>query len=323
MKYKLLSLAILASACSVRNDRVNSVPPNFVNVQNLGVEYGKIALTSVAIFLWAEMPSSAEAVLLYKDVAQNAAKSDQLELQRQKTQSQLDALNANGFDYSPCFKNFEQACSASPPSGMPSCDDIQLNNDSVQNWVFANVDLVPTVELKKLYSACRDFTDTKLGLKNSLEKLMASGLELTAKILYRIDPEYQKTGIQTNYKSFKNPNGSSIVISQSPTGDQVELRLDGFSDAKNYQTNIDGTTTFDGAEFKDGQIFDAIYNHESKALKFKVPEVLNGKATGGVYAFVLERNNFSGNPRFSGDVVYTNGSVKQTGSAKFDGQFSQ
>ncbi len=322
MKYKIVSLAILASACSVQNDRIVSTPPDFTNVQSLGAEYGKISLTSVSIFLWPETKSSAEAVKLFSEVATNAAKSDQLELQRQKTQGQLDALNANGFDYAPCFKNFEQACSSAPPSGMASCDDVQLNSDTVQNWVYSSVEQAPTEELKKSYTACRDFTDSKVSLKASLDKLMSSGLELTAKILYRIDPEYQKTGIQTNYKSFKNPNGSSIILTQDSGGDKVELRLDGFGDAKNYQSNVEGATTYDGAAFKDGQIFDVSYSHKSRALKFKVPEILNGKATGGVYAFVLERNNFGSNPRFSGDLIYTNGSTKQNGSAKMDGQFA-
>ncbi len=321
MKYKILALALLASACSVQNDRVHSTPPNFNNVGPLGVEYGKMQLTSVSVFLWPEMPSATEAVKLYSDVATNAAKSDQLELQRQKTQSQLDVLNSNGFDYAPCFKNFEQSCSNTPPAGPPSCDDVQLNSETVQNWVYLRIEDVPTDEMKKLYSACRDFTDTKVNLKTSLDKLMSSGLELTAKILYRIDPAYQKTGIQTNYKSFKNPVGSSIILSQEASVDRVEIRFDGFGEAKNYQSNVEGITTYDGNPLKAGQIYDVVYNHENRSLNFKVPEILNGVPTGGVYAFILERNNFGGNPRFSGDLIYTKGALKQNGSAKMDGQF--
>ena len=323
MKYQIMALAVLASSCSIQADKAASNPPNFNNVQNLGTEYGKISLTGVSVFLWPDMPSAAESVKLYSEVAANAAQSDQLELQRQKTQAQLDTLNSNGFDYAPCFKNFEQSCSANPPAGMSSCDDVQLNSDTVQNWVYTSVDQAPNEEMKKLYSACKDYTDSKLSLKASLDKLMSSGLELTAKILYRIDPAYQKTGIQTNYKSFKNPNGSSIILTQGSEGDKVELRFDGFLDAKNYQSNVAGATTYDGAKFGDGQIFDVSYGHDNRSLKFKVPEILNGVPTGGVYAFVLERNNFAGNPRFSGDLIYTKGSIKQNGSAKFDGQFAQ
>ena len=66
-----------------------------------------------------------------------------------------------------------------------------------------------------------------------------------------------------------------------------------------------------------------VYNRENRSLNFKVPEVLNGEATGGVYSFILERNNFAGNPRFAGDLIYTKGSVKINGSAKMDGQFVQ
>ncbi len=324
MKYKILIFAFVASACSVQPDKVTSTPPNFNNVQNLGIEYGRIELTSVSIFLWPNMPSAKEAISLYSEVAMSAAQSDQLELQRQKTQTQLNTLNSSGFDYAPCFKNFEQACSVTPPPGLPSCDDVQLNSDTVQNWLYLNVDQVATEELKKQYSACRDFTNNKLEIKNSLEKLTSSGLELTVKILYRIDPEYQKTGIQTNYKSFKNPNGSSIILTQGDGKiDKVEIRFDGFGDAKNYQSNVVGATTYDGVGFIGGQLFDVVYNRENRSLNFKVPEVLNGEATGGVYSFILERNNFAGNPRFAGDLIYTKGSVKINGSAKMDGQFVQ
>ena len=318
MKILFLALLVLAG-CSVQQDRVTSNPPHFNNEQKLGVEYGKITLTSVSIFLWPGMPSDAQAVALYSEVAANAAASDQLELQRQKTQAQLDALNSSGFDYSACFKNFEQSCSATPPSGAPSCDDVQLNNDTVQSWLYATVDQVPTDDLKKLFVACRDFTIQKVDLKTKLDKLTSVGLDLTAKILYRIDPAYQKTGIQTNYKSFKSPTTSSITL--TPGSDAVDIRLDGFGDDKNFQSNTDGVSTCDSAAMAAAKIFDVAYSHDARSLNFKVPEVVGCKVTGGVYAFTLERNDFEGNPRFSGDLIYTKNGVSQNGSAKMDGIF--
>ncbi len=317
---KIFFLAfLLVAGCSVQQDRVTSNPPNFNNEQKLSAEYGKITLTSVSIFLWPDMPTDAQAIALYSEVAANAAASDQLELQHQKTQAQLDALNSSGFDYSACFKSFEQSCSATPPAGTPSCDDVQLNNDTVQNWLYSTVDQVPTDDLRKLFVACRDFTTQKTNLKTKLDKLTASGVDLTAKILYRIDPAYQKTGIQTNYKSFKSPTTSSITLTTGT--DAVDIRLDGFGEDKNFQSNIDGVSTCDSAVMAGAKLFDVAYNHEARSLNFKIPEVVNCNLTGGVYAFTLERNDFEGSPRFSGDLIYTKNGISQNGSAKMDGTF--
>lgn len=302
MKILVLSFLVL-TGCSVQQDRVSSTPPNYNNVQALSVEYGKISLTSVSIFLWPDMPTDAEAVKLYSEVASNAAKFDQLELQRQKTQAQLDALNLNGFDYSACFKNFEQSCSVNPPTGAQSCDDVQLNNDTVQVWLYTSIDQVPTDDLKKLFTACRNFSDQKVNLKTTLDKLASSGLDLTTKIFYRIDPTYQKTGIQTNYKIFKSPTTSSITI--TPRTEDVDIRFDGFGEDTNFQSNIAGVSTCNSNPMIEAAIYNVKYDHDARSLVFKIPEVVGCKPTGGFYSFTLERNDFAGRPRFSGDLTYT------------------
>ncbi len=327
MKFKFLALVFLLAACSVQQDRVTSQPPNFNTAASLGTEYGKMSVEGFSAFIWPAKATDAESVALYKEVAENAAASDALELRRQALSAQLDAQAAS-MDYAPCFKNFERACvDVSTPDKQAACDSVTLDNDLVQNWLYNSVSEIPAdqpnaEEMKKLFVACKSFTDTKLSIKAELSDITARANDLTAKILYAIDPDYKATGIQTNYKSLKNPATSSLTIIQSSSGDQAIVSLDGFVDDDNYQTSLDGKTTYKGQPQPQAKIFDVEYSHKNRTLNFKVPEFKNGVATGGVYSFILERNNFGQNPRFSGDLNYTDADGKlHHGSAKIDAKF--
>jgi hypothetical protein len=333
MKFRFLVFLFLFGACSAQQDRVTNHPPEFNSATSLETEYGRMVITDFSAFVWPDKATHEEAVALYDNVALYAAAADKLELRRQALEEELGSL-----DYSLCFKNFEQACvDVSTPEKQSACDDVTLNKDTVQTWIYKSADDIPaglpgSEGLKKLFATCKSFPALKASISAEKDELITKNQEITTQILYAIDPDYEKTRIQTNYKSFKKSENSIIKISQGTNGDIAEIRLDGFIDSNIFQTNIAQKTVFtkhDDASGKDmsvpfsqADIHNVDYSHKNRTLNFVVPEFKDGALTGGTYLFFLERNNFGKNPRFSGELIYTDAKgVSHHGSAKIDGKF--
>ncbi len=331
MKFRFLVFLLLLGACSAQQDRVPSHPPEFNSATSLGAEYGEMVITDFSAFVWPDKSTHEEAVALYDSVARNAAEADKLELRRQALEEKLGSL-----DYALCFKNFEQACAdVSTPDKQSACDEVSLNHDTVQTWIYKSADEIPADKtgadgLKTLFVTCKSFPDLKASVIAEEDQMIQENNVLTRKILFAIDPDYEKTGIQTNYKSFKKSHNSSLKISQGTAGDVAEIRLDGFIDPSIFQTNFASVfTKHDDATGNDplvalpaANITGVEYSHKNRTLNFVVPEFKNGALTGGMYSFLLERNNFGKNPRFSGELLYTDASgVSHHGSAKIDAKF--
>lgn len=318
MKFKLIFLSILLSACSVKQERVPNNPPNLNNALSLGTEYGKMKITNFSVFLWPKTKTDQELVNTVKNVSQASAEYDRLELLRQSDQSKFDSM-----DYAPCFVKFEILCQdLNTPEKEQACDEAKLN-DEVQNWKYTKVEDVPD-DLKDQFNFCRNFSTIKANFQNKIEEEQKLANIQVESIFYLIDPDYAVTRQQVNYKKINKSENSKIILQASQSGkDYIEVRLDGFIDPKMFQSSVDGATTYDiSQQMPQAKIYDLSYEHSRHLLKFKVPEVIQGSLTGAYYQFILERNNFGLNPRWGGEIKYydTKG-VMHPGNAKLDGVF--
>jgi hypothetical protein len=289
--YFVLLFALPLMSCSVRHNAVENNPPVFSDrmVQLSNSEFGRFQPKTFSAFLWPEALKDQALENAMAQVLLISASIDQIQLSYVEKQKKIDAVKG-------CVAKYADT------------EEDELGNSSVKAWHAA-----ATPEETAALKECQDLYAGKEKLEADIQKdqsenipKMQDDLDQIAKI---VDPV---PGQVKNYVSVDAPN-SKVQILNRDGAIQVMVQIAGFPEAKNLQSTVLAQNSVVG-----GQIYDATYNPQRKELKFKMPQIIGGQLTGGLYEFTYSRWDFAGNPRFTGDVKLTLDGQERYGSSQID-----
>ncbi len=304
MKALFLTLIALSMvACSVTSTPVENRPPVIgKDVAQLSVVYGTFNARVASGFLWPEGPLADRV----KTVSIASHKMDYFQQVIKDLNAEIEQLSAEWADKA-CIDNYAAVKPADP----------ELDNH-VSEWV-------PETEMNKTELArCKfnqDQRESDSVKKDSATQAISVCL---GNINDAIEPDKNAAVKNTKWQDAQN---TKIEILRVVGGTKVKVTLANFLVAGNSPTTEMTPEQLANPDLVAARLItNASYEEQFRSLKFDVSEVdSNGKATGRIYKFVLERAaDVLGLARFTGAMDLTDGGqLIRHGMARIDAAASE
>ncbi len=314
-----LVLISVITACGAKSHQVASKPPVFDFSQKpYSVEYGTVAVQSIAIFYW---PDESEAQL---EVAARTIKTSADVLDGVARKKIEFANLAGGFVKLECVQNFALATQDQPGSPVPwivawkvlpdlvvvnPVPEGDSNYENYQNYLKLQA-------AHKLFEYCQDNQAKRMPLFQWLATTGArQEQEANLAIAKSVDPTFPN---QVNMQS-ATAAGTTIKIASTPEGPKVDVTIQDFL-VKGYSPSTEAQLTPNGPTRP--AIFGAMFLSDRRLLVFGIAEIgADRKPTGRHFEIKLERGpDFVGMARFSGAIDLMDGkTILRTGSMSITG----
>jgi len=306
----LLALGTLLTACSVTKGKVPHNPARVKTTDQgaffkFATEYGALVPDSFSAFLWPVMnPVNKNQKLSAKELGEKVFKVAELAWQIDESLKKQARLQVG-------LKMSYLKVTTKSGSGGLRCSDVgDVEYDGV-DLDFEAKETQNSVELEKI-EECESMVDQFYLTKENLDEAVAEFLKLKEKNVPKID----KTIGERNLIPVALEN-TEIRLVPGASGVKVYVVLSGFGP---------GALTYSTEPHQgQGLILAADYDLKTQVLKFNLLEQRDGRLTGGVFKFSLQRDDFLGFigfTRFSGDLRYEMAGRKpRYGSCKTFGKF--